>query len=569
MAAVGGGPVTGEPASGGPVTGLVAGTEPASGPSSTATLAPASWIGSNDAAGFRAATDGTPGSTYYGAYLIVGEDDYVWWSHEDEQGVAQGHDPGLDVAELEGLTGHEVELIAGNRTAAQVATATAGVVNAIDGVSCSADGSTITVVGTETLSTGTAFASRGAAGYFGSAAERRTGTAADGGTWYSGGLNGNTYASAFTTSAGAKRLVAVDVRLGTTVSAAMRPRVSIYAGGVSDTDATGATIVADLGQLRADLIVANTWARLWVPPDVAAALAGSTRHFLAIKASTTATHLSFENPGSVPSYQGDFATVLIRGDGSMSGDETAAFPATWAGGSENEGSFPFIARVIYDEAPYRGDGSFARVWGVHVDAVSLVSETDLDSMVGMGAALPAITGVVATRMEVAVATHPVGEQFRLGLAQGGDNSTPATPDPDGAAVLAEGPTTGTDTGWIGVDFDPPVALTSEALAWLLFRSDNATAGITVAFAAAPDWDAADPLDNPMDFVRPTISTGDPADGPEVEWFPSGGAGDEHVLDPAEPYEASLVWPGVVMTTARPGNVPGVRLYLSTPGIAIG
>lgn len=540
--------------------------------SATATLSPASWIGSDGVAGFRAAADGAPGSTYYGAYLIVGDADYVWWSHVDEDGVTVGHDPGLTVAELDGLTGHEVALVAGNRTGPQVATATATVIDAITDIGCTADGADITVTGTATLSTGTAFGDRGAAGFFGSAAERATGQTADGGSWYSGGLANNTYASAFTTSAGAKRLIAVDIRIGTTVSAGMRPRVAIYAGGVSDTDTTGATLVADLGQLAAATIVANSWVRVWVPRTSAVSLAASTRHFLAIKASTTATHVNFENPGAVPAYNGDFATTLLRGDGSMSGDETAAFPSTWAGGSESEGSFPFVARVIYDEAPYRGDASFARVWGVHVAAGDLPNEIDLDSMVGCGAASPALLGMQIDYLEIAVGTHPVGEQFRCAVAQGGDNTDPSVPDPDGATVLWDaGQTTGTGTGWLTLTAPTggsSISLAASTLTWLLFRSNNDTTGITIAFTLEPNWDGSDPEDDPMDFVRPTITGGDPADGPEFEWFPVDPPNDDHATNPATAYESPLVGTGGDMTYARPGNLPGVRLGLRVPGISV-
>jgi hypothetical protein len=538
----------------------------------TATLSPASWIGSDWVAGFRSARDGAPGSTYYGAYLIVGDADYVWWSHVDEDGVTVGHDPGLDVAELAGLTGHEVALAAGNRTGAQVATATATVIDAIAAYGCTADGADITVTGTATLSTGTAFASRGAAGYFGSAAERATGLTADGGSWYSGGLNGNTYATAFTTSAGDKRLVAIDIRLGTTVSAAIRPRASIWVVPVSDTDMTGATLVHDFGQIPAAAIVANTWVRLWVPPDVAAAMAGSTRHALAIKASTTATHVNFENPAASPNYEGDFATTLVRGDGSMSGDETTAFPATWQGGSEAEGSFPFVARVIYDEAPYRGSASFARVWGVHVDAGTLPNEIDLNSMVGCGAASPAILGAEIDYLEIAIGTHPVGEQFRCAVSQGGSNADPSLPDPDGASVIWDaGQTTGTGTGWQRITAPTggsAIPLAASTLTWILFRSDNDATGITIAFSLEPNWDFSDPEDSPMDFVRPLIAGGDPADGPEFEWFPVDPPNDDHATNPATPYEAALVGSGGDMTYARPGNLPGVRLGIRVPGISV-
>jgi len=92
--------------------------------------------------------DGGAGTNYSNARLVLGTTDYVWWTLDGE-----GHDPGLDDPELDGLTGHVVALVGGNRTGSQVATPTAAVIDAIDGWSCSGATDTLEISGPEAVTT--------------------------------------------------------------------------------------------------------------------------------------------------------------------------------------------------------------------------------------------------------------------------------------------------------------------------------------------------------------------------------------------------------------------------------
>lgn len=537
-------------------------------PSAVATLAAASMFDDpGGRTGYHASRNAYAGCTLYGAYLTLGTTDYVWWSHDDGTGTYQGHDPGLSIAGLAGMTGHEVQLASGSQTASQVATATATVIGAIGGFSCTPSADNVNVVGTDTLGTGTGFAARGAAGSYGSTGFRIDGTTADGSTWYTGGLTGM-FMCSFTTSAGsAKRVVAVDVRLGTNVNTSTAvPRVALYAGGTSDTDPDAATLVHDFGQIPTSVMSANTWLRLYVPSSVYRQMAASTRHWLAIKCLTADTHLNFENHAAVPAYGGDL-NDLVNITAGTSEDEADAYDSTLSVTSTVDGNYSWCARVIYDEAPFRSDGTVEFTWGLHVSASNLASTTDIDNLVANATRVPNVYGMEIVSGSITIASHPASEEFRFGVFQGGSDADPLNPNPNGATVTWDaGQTAGTATGWY--DFAAPAAtsLSPDVLTIVMFKSDNSTNGINVAFAANGALESADPEDDPMDFVRPTLAN----NGPEIEWTPVDpipGGTDEHDTDPAVAFESPLVWGGV-MTNTRPGNIPGLRLRIRTTGISV-
>ncbi len=512
------------------------------GVTTTLTLPPASAMESSD---YRAAQDGVAVSTYAGAYLKLGETDYVWWSHG-----GQGVDPGLWVAELSGLTGHEVELVAGNRTGAQVGTATEAVV--VSGWSFNATDDALAVTGPVAVTTGEAFSDRGTAGAWG--VHTRV---VDFGA---GGL-ADAFVNHIVAPPGGGRVVALDVYLAGSVNVSDRPRFAIYRGGGTPPNAVGATLVHDFGQIPTALIGTNRWVRLHVPPDVMVEIEDEEDLYVAGKSGANVTQLGFEDVGTV--LRGDFSALnLAVTDGAMSEDATVAWPATWAGDTTAAFGAVFGARIVYEQAPYRGDASLERLFGVHVsDPTTFLSAVDIDSLVGSLSALPTLLGMEIDYLEIAVGTHPSGEQFRAGITLGGDNSAPTTPDPDGAVFVWDaGQTTGTTANaWVRLTAptdESSIPLDSGELVGCWIKSDNAAAGIQIRFAITTQEDQCDPEDNRMDWQRPTAL----GNGCEYEIFPTNPA---HGTDPAVAYESPIV---THVSDVRPGNIPGLRIGIRVRGI---
>lgn len=432
----------------------------------------------------------------------------------------------------------------GNHSAAAVATATATVVNGITGWSMT--GSTITGPEAVTIP-GTAFASRGSAGSTGCHVRSVAAT-------FQGGLD-TCYATHLLAPA-TGRVVAIDVYLGTTVNGADRPSVALYQGGTT-INANGATLLYG-AQIPAGQIAADGWARVPIPPSVQAQITSGANLWVGSKSTANQTQVRFLDVGGA--LLGELTAQNIRvSDGSMAGGAGTAWPSTWAGDTGDSGFGIVLAcRLVYEAAPYRGDASWSRRFGMHAAAATLPDQVAMPAAwVALGAPPPDVLGLRLGTMHVALGTVHVG-QFSAEVWQGGtdDATSPHNPDPDGATRLhAYGATTGTATGAYVELAAPgsPVAVSSTGVLWLAIWSATLLL-TTIRFDQQPAYDVAFDPENPADFYEPTGI----GDGSEYEAFAEAG---RDVDPPASPFTGHA-------NDTYPGNVPGLYVMLHVDGVSI-
>jgi hypothetical protein len=319
-------------------------------------FAPASWQTTH-----RSLLDGTYGSTAHAAH-VVGPADYLYFTHDDGTGTFVGHDPGTTILALAGLTPHEVQLPAGNTGAPGVAALAVPALEAFEGVLAVVDNEdgTVTVQGLADgdLTTGTAFADRSGGGTMGVPVDEIV--AGDGGT---GGLN-DLYLSRLvvpsTPGTGPRlpRTLRVWVH---SVDLGDAPRVSVWHG-----DGTAPTTLAhSFGPLPVADISAPGWVDLHFPVDFADTWDGGDYLYLLIKSEANATVFRFMGSGSGLRGDWDGTFALQATDGTMSGDATVEFEATWSGGlTGSVAPVIFPAQIVWadTDAP-AGDAGLTRLWG--------------------------------------------------------------------------------------------------------------------------------------------------------------------------------------------------------------
>lgn len=499
---------------------------------------------------YWAARSGRAGSNYTGAYLLLG-DHYVWWTLD-----GAGHDPGLDVEELDGLTGHEVELSGGNRTGTQVATATATVIDALDGWACASDGATLEVEGPAVVTTGAAWDDA----VVGEMVGMRSFT----------GTHEGPISNALAQYLGAQgldlSLVAVDILIGAVADDTDRWRGALYAGVGGSASPVGEARTIDLGQLAADQIIANSWARWPIPPG--SNVRGSDALWFAVKGEGGVTTVRGVLSGNA--LRGDWPNAnLLRSDqgepSPMDPDATVAWPATWTGAMAVESGFVMGVRLIY--AGTVGDASHhstldPATWGVHVEPNALGSTIDFDSNLATVGLSPPFLGMRLVDLGFAVGSVR-GTQPRVGVFMGGDMTDPSEPDIDGATLLVDGGqlTGSSTTAWETVSLADTAWPASTVTSWWAKNNDD-TAGTNIAFAQSPDQANAEAPESPMDFP-PAAADPSPLFGPEYEIFPADSA--YNVTNPAVTFVSPFV---ADPDDARPRNVPGARLRFRIPGITI-
>ena len=466
----------------------------------TFTCAAASW----DTRG-RAARNGTYGSTRQGAYwLLPGSTNrYVWWSHDDGTGRFVGYDPGDYEAALAGYVGIEVQLAAGNRTAAQVATATRAALNSTYTVSGASANVIIAGGGLSPLlaDVGEAFVSRGTAGLWGS----RGMTPAS-----HGNAMNDVVCSHATSPAEDVVITAIGVHVsGGDMNTPPDPdepiEVALYVGGAAGEAGgaafAGTTLVAQ-GSLAPDAV-----GYVWLPLTAAQAaeIPASSSLWLCAKGGLgyTTTRTNYHGQGSASSdLTNQQLVVLEAGGGAGQIDPTygVPFPASLAGiNVASVFGVTLMANLEYRTAPFASDGSWGAVLGVHTDDVLGGSQSDLlggdplGANVLMSVTTPPVQGMELARREIAIGGTHTG-QFRLGIYAGG-----AAEDPDGATLLHdEGQTAGSATNaWVGIDVAPGVSVAASSLVWLAFRGNG---NVTVRFGANANPEVASPDDDPRGAI---------------------------------------------------------------------
>ncbi len=518
---------------------------------SVLTLVDGSMLEGQETWAYWAARAGRAGHTYLGAHVPLGAGDYVWWSVD-----AVGLDPGFSVPALEGLTGHEVELVSTELSAAEIATATALVIATIDGWAAVADGAEVEIQGPEAVTTGAGWD----AGTPGAMVGMRSIT----------GTHEGPVADALAQFLPAPDLdlplVAVDILIGTVADDTDRWRGAIYTGVGGSASPVGEDRVIDLGQLAADQVMANTWARWYLPAD--ADIRGTDDVWLAVKGEGGITTVRGVLSGNA--LRGDWpnANLLASDQGEaspMDPDATVAWPATWTGTIAVESGFVMGIRLVFarpvGDASHHSEADPA-IWGVHADPGELGSTIDFDSNLAVVGLSPAIEGMRLLDLGFAVGAAR-GTQPRVGVFTGGQAYDPDAPDPDGATLLVDGGrlTGSSTTAWEYRSLGGIAWPASTQTAWWT-KNNDATTGTNIAFAQDPSQANASPPETPMDFAQAESDPG-PAQGPEYEIFPADSA--YNVTNPAVTFVSPFV---ADPDDARPRNIPGARLRFWVPGITV-
>lgn len=524
-----------------------AGASEAAGVRTLLALAPASTLAAgNDVPSYWATRSGRAVSTYWGAYAPLGAADYLWWGHEGST------DPGAWVAALSGLTGHEVTLTAGNRTAEQVATATAAVVAGITGWSATQAGGDLTITGPAAVTVGPGWD----AGAAGAMAGIRSITVAAPPTE---GPITTVIAQHLPNPGIARPIIAVDVFVGTTVNAGDRWRVALWTAVGGTTTPAGETLLADLGQVAAAQLVSRSWARIPMPAGVV--VNASQDMWLSLKGELNQTDVGVRLSGDP--LIGDWtAQNLQEAVGlDIDPDATVAWPVTWPGttGPQNPvviGARLVVARTVHDGSHH--SATDPAIFGTHVAVGALASTIDLNSHLLMVAPSPPFLGMVIGGEGWAVGAVR-GTQPRLGVFTGGDASEPV--DPDGATLLVDGGqlTGSSTTAWEDRTHAPVAWAASTATSWIA-KCDDGTTGTNIAFAQSPAQADASPPETPMDWL-PATAGGTPF-GSEYEIFPADSAV-YNDTDPTTTFQSPFV---ADPDDARPTNIPGARILWWIPGI---
>lgn len=309
---------------------------------------PAADFDVSDAA-FRA---GAGGSNYLGAFIaIVGDGmaDHAWYFTHD----GYGWDPQPYNASLTGFTMHQIDLAAGDRTNAQVATA---VRSAITGASLytSVGGSSANVEVTGTIDAAACFTGSSSPGTAASWGDHNDTTSFD--------ANPVTEAlhaySQFT--AGPALITGMGARLNT---AGDPVRLALYTGGTAASGGSGVVnptpdwddtvLLCETGQMTGS---GTGW--VWIPltPGEVAVLNDNANVQHLLKGNTSSTHGSVRNTGDMGTSDLAAQQIALISTSDIAASAAVAYPASLEGFSLT-GSFSVVLQTAFEyrQAPQRGD----------------------------------------------------------------------------------------------------------------------------------------------------------------------------------------------------------------------
>jgi len=294
---------------------------------------------------------GTSGSNYFGAFIAIPSGsigNHAWYFTHN----GFGWNPQAYNAALSGYTMHAIDLAAGGRTAAQVATA---VRSAIDGTAlyAAAGGSSANVEITDDIDADGCFtgsSSPGAAGAFGC---REDVPVFDGNPI---GVGLQAFAS-FT--AGPALVTGLATRLN---SAGDPVRLCLYTGGTAASGGGGVvnpTPDWDDTVLFCEAATTGSgtgWVCQALVPGEVDVLADNTAVQYVLKGETSSTHGSFTTMGSVSDSDLGQQQLSTIDTGDMDPDPSLTFPASLEGFSL-AGSFSVVLMIAFEYrvAPQRGD----------------------------------------------------------------------------------------------------------------------------------------------------------------------------------------------------------------------
>lgn len=310
------------------------------------TMVAADWDVSVTA--FRA---GESGSNYFGAFIAipsVAHGDHAWYFTHD----GRGWDPQPYNAALTGYTMHQIDLAAGDRTDAQVATA---VRSAIDGAAIydTVGGSGANVDITSDIDAGGCFTGEdtpGASGCWGSREDTPAATS----------TVVNAIHAATTFTAGPALISALGTRLtdaGDPFRMALHTGGSLATGGggttVTEADLEDTVLFCETGQVTGS---GTGWVVEPLVPAQIDVMADNTVVQYGFKGETTTTLGNFMSTGAPGDTDQNVQNLQSFVTGDLDPDPSVAYPATLEGvGLDSSFAVMLMIAFEYRVAPQRGD----------------------------------------------------------------------------------------------------------------------------------------------------------------------------------------------------------------------
>jgi hypothetical protein len=506
-------------------------------PSATFTLQPISWH--TRAAG---AWQGLYGTTRWGNYLAIpddgaGTDYYVWESHDDGTGRYVGVDPGTYVAGLSGYTGIEVQHPAGDRTAAQRATAIATAIEAATPHTATPSGGDVAVtgaIGTCTVG-GVWNSARGILGC-------RRQTTSFTGAVISEGVGG------IGVSPSGRTVIVKSIRVYVDTTGA-NMRAAIYTGGSTTRGDYAATT------LRAEVVIptgSTGWVTIQLTPSQVFTMTSATVYRCVLKGEGGVAAPGYRVAGSTGM---DFVDILEVYTTGVDPDPSVAWPSSLSGVT-NTGTFtspPMLGIEYVDTGGTSAEWSTR--WGTQIPVPTTLAQQSALIIPDAGGADLFMGQTPPDVLGLRLRSHALGygdthtSQLRLFVAQGG-----SVGDAVGATVLWEAVGSGSATdAWVEVNAGD-VAVDASAVLWWGVRNNAGTVNFRFAFNA--DFDDASPDDNPSDFEAAS----------EYEIFRSvngdGTGGNVHTTDPTVAVASPIATNGGFVATNT--NHPAAYLVLVIP-----
>lgn len=455
---------------------------------------------------------GRLGSHIIGHYFTLGSTHYVWFTHN-----GFGFDPGADDFDpdgiLDGLTGIQVSLIAGNRTGAQVATRVAAAINLEGTFSAVAVDEDVNINGTDTAAAGTRDWDDAAASGFGIFGMQ---------TWDLAGLNNfpNGATSAVlldVTDLPSEELIITGFRttVGDTHSTQMT--AAIYQGGVSDTDFNGAVLLGAIGATTGTATLQN----VYVPcpePFVVDPSAGRLWVFWSHGAGGyTAPYVLTSEANPIHVAARDTSNWIIAGDNSATRETVsiglisnpASWPASVGAVSGDTVGMPPISISYVTAAGYQNNMAVVGRVGTRAAAGTFINSSTATLIVGNSFNLSSSLGMTLFDADVNYAVHSEGSHYRVSSALGGD----AINDFSGATFTDVGIADSPGIGWSNVVPTPgTVELPPNERLFLVIHHTSGGSPLTALAFDALEPDAYGPPSNPAAYYNGNTTESEYDDG---------------------------------------------------------
>ena len=512
------------------------------------TMPPASLESSEESMRDR----GQVGADLTGHYWLLGEEHYVWYRHG-----GFGWDPADHDAALDGLTGIEVTLAASNRTAAQVATATATAIDAVDGLGATADGDDVVVTGTDTASASTRTVdTAGECGLRG----MQTYNLSTLSPYYPNGATSGALFDAADMPTDPVVITGMRVTVGDAHSVQLT--VALYQGGATDTSFDGATLLGVVGTtsgsdtltnlyiecpepFEVDFTAGRVWC-LWMHDSGA----GYTAPY-PLSSSADPIHVAARDTSNwvvaSANVTREINTVTMSSD-------PADWPASLGVVTGQTVGMPPIAISFVTVDEFQCDMRVAGRIGTRATAASLIGTSSFTLLVGNSFTTPDKLGMTVLDGQVAYNAHDAASHYRISLAVGGT----ADDDFSGATFYDVGLADAAGTGWVTVT--PTAGSIAIPETERIFLTVHHTAGASSLRFDALTPDAYGPPSNPAAYYNGNTTESEYDDGT------LGGAATTNVS-----FDENDALSGVVSPDGdlyNNDNSPGVRIRYEIPGFEV-